>query len=369
MPKAMPPQVINIFEIGDYESQVRRAGASLRDGGIVVLPTETVYGAAGSLRQPDAVTRLRALRNGGDDKPLTVHLASASDASRYLGTISELGKRMMSKLWPGPVALVFDVPPERRVQVSAELNVPEAELYSGSQITLRCPDHIVFSDVAGKVDGPVALTLVDSGNWSNLDGKAEIIFDAGPTKYSKPSTIVKVKDDSYDIVREGVYDRRIIERIMRTTVLFVCSGNTCRSPMAESLARQRIADRLGVEPDELEKKKGIVVLSAGSFALPGARATPQAVEAVRQHGADLSKHRSRPLTVELIHQADHVFTMSRSHAAAVMALVPSAAGKTQTLDPSGDIDDPIGGDTGLYQSLATQLTQLIDREVLTKVAT
>ena len=107
----------------------------------------------------------------------------------------------------------------------------------------------------------------------------------------------------------------------------------------------------------------MTIVSAGAFAMPGARATPQAVEAVKELGADLSKHRSRPLTVELIHQADVIFTMGRGHASAVTALVPSAAEKVATLDPTGDIDDPIGGDIALYQNLAGKLQELIEKRL------
>ena len=101
--------------------------------------------------------------------------------------------------------------------------------------------------------------------------------------------------------------------------------------------------------------------------MPGARATPQGAEAVAELGADLSKHRSRPLSVELIHQADRIYTMGRSHAAAVATLVPGASEKTSTLDPDGDIDDPIGGDLRLYQSLAKEMTRLIAEHVLPEV--
>jgi protein-tyrosine-phosphatase len=136
--------------------------------------------------------------------------------------------------------------------------------------------------------------------------------------------------------------------------------------MAEAIARTIIARKLDVAPDDVEKK-GISIISAGSFAMPGARATPQAVEALRPMGADLTKHRSRPLTVELIHQADVIFTMSRNHAAAVTALVPSAADKTMTLDPGGDIDDPIGGDLQLYQQLAEVMQRLVEQRLQEKV--
>ena len=136
---------------------------------------------------------------------------------------------------------------------------------------------------------------------------------------------------------------------------------------APALATRRVlSERLHVPELELERK-GISVISAGSYAMPGARANPHAVEALKGLGTDLSHHRSRPLTVELIHQADMIFTMGRSHAAAVQALVPSASEKVDTLDPAGDIDDPIGGDAALYKSLAGQLQTLIEKRLQEKV--
>jgi protein-tyrosine phosphatase len=103
------------------------------------------------------------------------------------------------------------------------------------------------------------------------------------------------------------------------------------------------------------------------MALPGARAAAPAIDVVREMGGDLSKHRSRMLSVELIHQADMIFTMSQNHARAVTALVPSAAEKVTTLDPQGDIEDPIGGDVSLYQQVAGELRTLIERRLHEKV--
>jgi len=366
----MAVPVISIFTSGDYEAQIARGRDVLAAGGLLVLPTETVYGAAGLLTHPEARARLKALRGGDDNRPFTVHLACSGDAHRYLDRVSELGERLIKKLWPGPVGLVFDVPTERRKAVARDVDLAESELYDDSQITLRCPEHIVATDLIASVSGPVALTLADAsgGPWAAdrvaqaLDGKVELIFDTGPTKYAKPSTILKVSADKYEIVRQGVYDERIIERLLRTTILFVCSGNTCRSPMSEGIARHVLAEKLNVPEPELERK-GISVISAGSFALPGARATPQAVLALKEMGVDLSHHRSRPLTVELIHQADMIFTMSRNHAQAVAALVPSATEKVATLDPDKDIEDPIGSDVAVYQELAGQLRKLIEQRL------
>jgi protein-tyrosine-phosphatase len=132
--------------------------------------------------------------------------------------------------------------------------------------------------------------------------------------------------------------------------------------MAEAIARRVLAEKLNVPETELEKK-GITVISAGSVAMPGARATPQAVEALKDLGADLTRHRSRPLTVELIHQADVIYTMGRGHAMAVVALVPSAAEKVMTLSPEGEVDDPIGSDIGVYRELAGELQTLIENRL------
>jgi L-threonylcarbamoyladenylate synthase len=150
----------------------------------------------------------------------------------------------------------------------------------------------------------------------------------------------------------------MIERRMKTNVLFVCSGNTCRSPMAWALARQFLTQAYQTELAGLDRL-GIAVASGGTFAMPGLRATPQAVEAVAELGADLQPHRSTPVTPELIHAADFVFAMGRSHVQALRSMAPSAGSRIQLLDPTGDIEDPIGSDVRVYRALAQKMEKLI----------
>lgn len=108
------------------------------------------------------------------------------------------------------------------------------------------------------------------------------------------------------------------------TILFVCTGNTCRSSMAESMMRKML-EEAG------EKAKGIKVISAGTAAAKGQKASKHAIQVMQEKNIDLHGHRAAMLTEELVHQADLILTMTRNHKAQVLSMVPEAAHKTFTL--------------------------------------
>jgi len=138
------------------------------------------------------------------------------------------------------------------------------------------------------------------------------------------------------------------------TILFVCTGNVCRSPMAEGIFRQAVQGRSDYR-----------VLSAGLGAMEGQPPSLYAVQAVKELGIDISGQRSRMLTAELVHEADYIFGMTHSHIDTVMLLYPHAAEKTfllrefdETLDLfEKDISDPIGGAYEVYLNCRDQIEQ------------
>ena len=138
------------------------------------------------------------------------------------------------------------------------------------------------------------------------------------------------------------------------TILFVCTGNVCRSPMAEGIFRHAV-----------KGSGNYRVLSAGVGAVDGQPPSPHAVRALRELGIDISRQRSRMLTAELIQQADYVFGMTHGHVDAITLLFPQAAEKTfllrefdETLDIfEKDISDPIGGSYDVYLNCRDQIEQ------------
>ena len=131
---------------------------------------------------------------------------------------------------------------------------------------------------------------------------------------------------SFEILREGIWDERIIRDKIMYRILFVCTGNTCRSPMAEAIGKHLIAKGKGIGVEDLENA-GVKVSSAGVYAGDGQMATPEAVVALKSLGIEMGDHRSSGLTREMIAGADEIFCMTGSHGAAVLDAFPEAGEK------------------------------------------
>jgi protein-tyrosine-phosphatase len=140
--------------------------------------------------------------------------------------------------------------------------------------------------------------------------------------------------------------------------LFVCSGNTCRSPMAAAIANAEIAARLGIPYESLETVN-VRALSAGVSARVGAPLTDEAAEVLRSLSVPVKPHAAQNLTPELAQKAELIFCMTKAHRQAVVEMLPSVAGKTYCLDTQTDISDPIGKGMPAYIACARQIQRLV----------
>lgn len=376
----MATRVIKVRRPGEVAEAARDGARVLRRGGLVGFATETVYGVAGLATDAAAMERLRDLK-ARPQRPFSVHIARPGDALRYARNVPPAAMRLMRRGWPGPITVLLPLG-----GALAEASLERAKLYEvlsdADKIGLRCPDEPVATAMLSAVEGPVVAPSANLAGepsprraddvLASLEGKIDLLIDSGPTRHGKDSTIVTFEpgatyDQGWSLVRKGVLDERAIRKLLRRRVLFVCTGNTCRSPLACGLARKMIAGQTGCPVGEL-RKHGVEVSSAGLFAAGGSKASPEAVLAAEQRGADIGRHRSRRLTRELVDEADLVLCMTEMHVVQAQELAPESADNICRLDSAGDVPDPIGGGSAVYRRTAERieriLTELLDKGIL-----
>ncbi len=371
----MPPHVIDVRSAEDSRDVVHRAVQALAEGEVVAFPTETVYVLAASALSEPAIQRLAgiahhaAAAHGHGRNPMSLAIRSADEALDYVPDLCSMGQRLGRRCWPGPLTLVAEDhhPDSLLRQLSPAV---QKAIAPEGHIGLGVPAHKALHDVLRLLAGPVVMANAPRKDFHDAITAQEVIeassnhiklvLDDGRSRFGQPSSVVRVDDNRYEMMRVGVVSPQALKRLASTIVLFVCTGNTCRSPMAEGMFRRAAADRIGCRADEVEDH-GLIVVSAGLAAMTGGRASTESVVVLREMGIDISTHESQPLTEALVHHADLVLTMTRSHRQAILSEWPEAAGRTKLLSQSGsDVGDPVGGPAELYRRCATQIRGELD---------
>jgi len=362
----MATKVISVCKEGS--AAAARAGArALKKGKLVAFATETVYGVGAVATDGDAMERLRELKSR-PKRPFSVHLSSQEEAARYVDDMPSEAQRLITRGWPGPITIL--APTGGRL---ADAALQRAGLYDvlcwSDYVGLRCPDEPVAREMLARVDAPVVAPSANRAGGksprsakevlSQLDGRIDLLLDCGRTKYGCDSTIVRCGPDGMKIVRKGTLSLRAVRQLVRRRIVFVCTGNTCRSPMAAGFAKKLLAKKLGCRVADL-RSRAVEVLSAGLFAGGGASASPEAIRAAKTLGANISRHRSRKLTRDLIRSADLILCMTAFHVAEILRMAPEAAGKVKRLSDTGDIPDPIGGGMDIYAKTAQRVAAAVE---------
>lgn len=352
-------QIVDIRNSDEPRDVIHQVVELLSEGNLVAFPTETVYAIAAHSANTEGVRKLLDLFQVSEHSTsgCVLGIKGSQEAHDFVPQMSSLGAKLSRRCWPGPVTLQYSVSKNSGLLGSLPDETCSAVAPEG-EISLRTPAHDVILETLRLMPSP--LVLSPECNSESLTTTAEdvnsrfgehvaLILDDGACRYGEASTVVKVTNDQWGVVRSGVVNETMLSRLTSEVFLFVCTGNTCRSPMAEGLFRKLLAERVQCSEDELFDR-GYVVESAGLAAAIGAPVSPESVEAVREHGVDLRAHSSQPLTDRLLEQADHVYTMTRGHRDSILAVRPDVSDRVTLLSQDGsDIPDPIGGGIGDYR--------------------
>jgi protein-tyrosine phosphatase len=360
----MMPQVVQ-WPVPAYGLQapsgddvVTRCRDELTRGRLVILPADAGYVVAASGLQTDAIRRLAALAPAN----VMFGVRDAAGAEELVRVPSFIGYRLAGRGWPGPLVLTSKAgtgSPQSLSEEVRRLIAPDGEL------ALCAPCHPIARTLIETEPGLLVIGELIDGNGEVVrtsdvaerltQGAADLIVDAGPTRFDRPATIVAVREGGWSVRREGVLSKEEVGRLAARWIVFVCTGNTCRSPLAAALCQRQLANRLGCSLEELTDR-GYLVTSAGLAAFRGEPAATEAVTVARELRADLSAHASRPATPDLLGHADLVVAMTAGHLDGLEGWLGGHT-KARLLCVDQDLPDPIGGDMSVYQTCAGTIWQ------------
>ncbi|MGD9487945.1 MAG: L-threonylcarbamoyladenylate synthase [Calditrichaceae bacterium] len=357
---------------------IERAIEVLGNGGIVAYPTDTLYGLGIDVTNEKAVHKLYFLKQRDLRLPVSLMVNSLDKIEELVGILPIELYSHLKKILPGKVTALINntegisLPVFEYLQKSK--NFPE-------KIGFRIPDYPICHEMTSGFENPISTTSANISGKGNaysikeviaqFGNKLDLILDAGEIQQSQGSTIIDFTKDPYLIVRQGDFSVGQLGKLLpdlnwRTrrdtfTITFICSGNICRSPMAEGILKQILS--------RTRYKKWVKVRSAGTLMIPESDAHEFAIDVMKDKNIDIAKHRSSVISSAIMSESDLVIAMAYNHYKYLREHFPGHKDKivlikqwhreNRLTNPS--VADPIGHDIEFFNLTYTEIFREIKR--------
>ena len=212
--KTVETEVVQVDPQEPDPEIVRRAAGLIESGGLVVLPTDTVYGLVCDPRLPEAVDRIYQVKGRRRDLPLTLLLHDMSQANAYVEDLPEVAVRAMQHFWPGPLTVVL----ADRSEATAAVRAKKAS------VGLRLPAHVVPRLVAGSLGVALASTSANRSNQpaaltaeqalDHLQGLVQMVLDGGAVPLGQESTVLSFLGRQPEILRAGAISMQRLQEVL-----------------------------------------------------------------------------------------------------------------------------------------------------------
>ncbi len=353
------------------KTAISLATKTLRSGGIIIYPTDTLYGFGVMINNKKAIKKLYGLKKRDKKKPFSILINDIKQAEHICGGLTSREEEFFRILLPGKITVLLKA--KRKLNISGFENL--------EKVGFRIPESNLCHILVEKAGSPLSSSSVNISYEPNIDDTSEILekfaedvdlfLDNGPVFSLKGSSVVDLTTSPPILVREGDILKEEIEQKINIEILssikrrfvitFICSGNICRSPMAE-----------GVLKKLLEKSKftrQIEINSAGTLNLMPNQASAEAIIICHNHKVDINKHRSTPIGPLILSEANIIICMAVYHYNILLRNHPEYADKIYVLksmnreenliDPS--IADPIGMSEEFYEQIYVEIETELKR--------